>query len=140
MTLFVQHLRDGNNIQAQKQRLINQIANLIIDDKREYTWTLTKYDRSKTKSQLAYYFGVVIPALMEFQGCSKVEADEALRYELLPPDFREIFGKVIEYRPRIKNMKVKPMATYIDTCVNFLGAWGVFVPPAPYRGNEDESS
>jgi len=135
MSLFVQHLRDGNNTHAQKQRLINQISNLIIDDKHEYTWTMTKYDKSKTKAQLGYYWGVVIPEMMRWQGSTSKECDQALKEELLPPKIITIFEQAREVRPSIADMKVKEMSEYIDICVSFLGTWGVFVPPAPYKEN-----
>ena len=133
MILFTQHLRAGNNTQSQKQRLINQITNLIIDEQHQYTWTMTPYDKSKTTAQVNYYFGVVVKSLMDAQGLSKNEADETLRQELLTPTFTEVFGKVVETRPRVKYMKLKPMSEYINSCVEMLGAYGILVPPAPYK-------
>jgi len=133
MILFTQHLRDGPNIESQKQRLIDQIYNLIIDEKREYTWTLTKFDKSKTKSQLNYYWGVVVKEGMIHFGYSKKEMDIALKNELLPPKIVKLFGMITEVRPSIAEMKLKPMADYIDTCINFLGAYDVFVPSPPYK-------
>lgn len=133
MTLFTQHLRAGNNTQSQKQRLINQITNLIIDEKHEYTWVMTKYDKSKTTAQVNYYFGVVVKSLMDAQGLTKEEADDALRQELLTPTFSEVFGKVVETRPRVKYMKLRPMSNYIDSCVELLGTYGVLVSAPPYK-------
>lgn len=133
MNLFTQHLRDGNNIQSQKQRLIDQIKNLIIDEKHEYTWTMAKYDKSKTRQQLRYYWGVVIPEMMRWQGSSSKECDQALKEELLPPKIIIIFEQAREVRPSIAEMKVKEMSEYIDICVSFLGTYGVFVPAPPYK-------
>ena len=135
--LFTQHLRDGDQVQAQKQRLINQISQLIIDNKHEYTWTMAKYDKSKTTAQVNYYFGVVVKSLMEAQGLTKEEADNALRNELLTPTHSEAFGKIIETRPRVKYMKLRPMSVYIDSCVLLLGTYGVLVSPPPYKHCEE---
>lgn len=137
MILFTQHLRDGNNTQSQKQRLINQIANLIIDEKNEYTWTMAKYNKSKTVAQLGYYWGVVIPEMMRWQGSTSKECDQALKEELLPPKIITIFEQPREVRPSIAEMKVGEMSEYIELCVSFLGTYGVFVPPPPYKNGEE---
>jgi len=131
--LFTQHLRDGPGVDNQNKRLINQISQLIIDEKHEYTWTMAKYDKSKTRAQLAYYWGVVIPPMMTWQGSTSKECDQALKEELLPPKIVTIFEQPREVRPSIAEMKVKPMSDYIDMCVNFLGTWGVLIPAPPYK-------
>lgn len=138
MNLFTQHLRDGDNTQSQKQRLINQISNLLIDEKHEYTWTMEKYDKSKTTAQLNYYWGVVVKEGMVHFGYSKKEMDIALKDELLPFNVVELFGKPTEVRQSIAEMKVRPMSDYIDICVSFLGTYGVLVPVPPYKGNTDD--
>ncbi len=99
----------------------------------EYTIVVTKFDKGKTQAQLGYYWGVIIPEMMRFQGCSSSDADIVLKTELVPPKIKKIMGVVIEVRASIAKMKIKEMSEYIDSCVNFLGTWGVVVPPPPYK-------
>jgi len=131
--LFTQHLRNGEYLGGQKKRVCEYIGKLVTSDKVEFTITITPFQRSKSSQQLGYYWGVVIPEMMRFQGCSSVEADQVLKTELVPPEVRVIMDITIEVRASIAKMKIREMAEYIDLCINFLGTWGVAVPPPPYK-------
>ncbi|MCP4493113.1 MAG: hypothetical protein GY820_38315 [Gammaproteobacteria bacterium] len=102
----------------------------------EYTVNISRFEKNKTQAQLGYYWGVIIPELMRFQGCSAIEADHVLKTELVPPRITMIMEVVIHIRASIAKMKIKEMAEYIDNCVHFLGTWGVVVPPPPYKGED----
>ncbi len=135
-TLHTQHIRHGRYTESQVQRACSYIQCLEVTERQEYTITISKYDRSKTTAQLGYYWGVIIPELMRFQGCSSVEADQVLKTELVPPQIKTVMDITIEIRASIAKMKVKEMSEYIDNCIHFLGSWGVNVPPPPYKGDE----
>ena len=134
--IFTQHIRHGSQQGTQRERVIKFLTALEATEKMEYTISVSKFNKSKTAAQLGYYWGVVVPEFMRFQGCSSNEADQALKTELVPPIIKEIMGITIEVRTSIAKMKVKEMSEYIDLCVNFMGTWGVSVPSPPYKPQE----
>ncbi len=132
--LFLQHIRNGEYTSQQKNRVCDHIQGLEPTEKLEFTIAITKLDKSKTNQQLKYYWSVVIREGMIHFGYSKKQMDIALKDELLTPDVVELLGRSTEVRPSIAEMKIKPMSDYIDSCINFLGTWGVIVPSPPYKG------
>ena len=136
MNNFTQLIRHGKYTDSQKARVIEHISRLKVDEKLEYEIIVKRYVESKTKAQLGYYFGVIIPHLMEFQGCSSKDADIALKDELVPPTIVQVLGKTIQVRASIAEMKINEMSEYIDLCINFLGSWGINIPLPPYKSGE----
>ena len=133
MDKFIQLIRHGDKTEFQKNRVVSYIYDLEIAENLEYEITVKQYSPSKTAQQLGYYWGVVIPHFMEWQGCSSEEADQVLKETLVPPVIKTVMGKVIQVRVSIAKMRVKEMSKYIDLCVNFLGSHNVNVPSPPYR-------
>jgi len=134
MKTRVQLIRFGNNTQTQKVLITAFIDDLVVDAKNEFEVTVRPYKKSKTKEQLGYYWAVVIPCFMDWQGCGSEEADQVLKETLVPPEIKTIMGHVIQVRVSIAKMKVNEMAAYIDLCINFLGSHSVRVPSPPYKG------
>ena len=135
MNNFTQLIRYGKHTDHQKDRVINHISKLVIDENLEYEVIVKRYVESKTTAQLNYYWGVVVVHLMMYSGCDKKEADAALKEELVTPKFTDVLGKTIETKASIAEMNIKVMSEYIDNCINFLGTWGVNVPSPPYKSN-----
>jgi len=133
MSNFKQLLRAGQFTEQQKTRAKTFIDSLEVAENFEYIIEVKPYLVSKTAEQRGYYYGVIIPHFMEFQGCTKNEADVCLKEELLTPKVVEVLGKVYEIRPSIAKMNIRDMSSYIDSCINFLGSWGVNVPPPTYK-------
>lgn len=141
-TIFTQHIRVQNQ-EIHKLRAIKNIDELDVKEGQEYTVEITPYSNAKTVRQLGYYWGVIIPVVVEWQGLSKAvidksiepkdTADQFLKDNCCSPIFVEVMGKPFEVKPSIAKMKVKQMATYLDDCVNFLGINGQHVPPPEWR-------
>lgn len=131
--LHTQHIRHGTYKKDQIKRACEHIQQLKTSDKMGYTITITQFDMSKSAAQRGYYFGVVIPEMMRWQGCSDKAADKMLKKELLAPEVTKILGKNIETWPSIADMNLGEMAEYIDDCINFMGSWGIAVPSPPYK-------
>lgn len=130
---FTQLIRDGQYSESQKTRVIDFISSLIIDERSEYEITIKPYKKNKTLEQLGYYWAVIVPVCMEWQGLVKGDADIWLKEKCAIPRVIEVMGEVFEVRASIAKMKIKEMSKYIDDCVNFLGSHGQYVPPPPHK-------
>ncbi len=130
---FTQLIRFGPKTEFQKNRAAAYIYDLEPAENQEYEVTVKPYKKSKTHEQLGYYWGVVIPEFMEWQGCSSEEADQVMKETLVPPVIKSVMGHVIQVRVSIAKMKVNEMSKYIDLCINFLGSHDVRVPAPPYK-------
>jgi len=126
-------IRNGKHTAYQKGHVIDYIQNLPVDEKREYEISIKPYKKNKSLEQLGYYFSTVVRVCQDWQGLNNLEAHEFLKLNCTTPQFFDACGERYEYRPSIKNMKVKPMGDYIDTCVKFLGSEGQYVPPPIYK-------
>lgn len=132
---FKQIIRFGEYTDAHKSRLINYITQLIIDEKHEYEVCIKPFKQSKTLEQLGYYFPVVVAVASQWQGITTDQAHIFLKKECLTPVFfSALNGTSYEYRPSVKKMNIKPMAEYIDMCINYLGSHGQYCPPPTYKG------
>ena len=132
MSNFNQLLRFGDHTETQKQRLIDYVTGLVIDENMEYEAIVRPYKKSKTKEQLGYYFSTVVPVACAWQGLVADDGDMWLRSKCVIPEHREIMGEMFEIRPSISKMKIDVMSKYIDDCINFLGSHGEYVPPPRY--------
>ena len=118
---------------SDKERVINFISSLTFDDDKPIQVSFGEYKTSKTLKQLGYFFSAVIPACMNWQGLTELEADTFLKENCCRPFFKEILGKTYEVRKSIAKMKVKEMADYIAACIDFLGFNGVYVAPPTWN-------
>jgi hypothetical protein len=130
-----QLIRFGPNTQYQKDRACEFIQNLEVTEKCEFESTVKQYKESKSADQLGYYFVSVVRVAAEWQGMTPKTAHEFLKknccYKVY---FSDLSGNSYEYRPSIADMNLKPMAEYIDLCINFLGSNGQYVPPPTTKG------
>jgi len=130
-----QLIRYGKHTEYQKKQVVDFIDNLTIEESKEYQVTVKPYKLSKSDEQRGYYFSTVVRVAADWQGMTPPRAHELLKanccYKVY---FSDLAGNAYEYRPSIKDMKIKPMAEYIDTCIKFLGAEGQYCPPPTRRG------
>jgi len=73
----------------------------------------------KTKNQLAYYFGALIPVIMDWTGHSKDETDMHMRIEFLEVELIKHKDKEYQYVPSIKDLSKKKMSEFIDNVYRF---------------------
>jgi hypothetical protein len=132
MNKFIQFI-NPNDPERQKARVVEFIQTLPTSAGERWEVTVKTHKKSKTLEQLRYYYGVVVPVVMEDQGLTKHQADEWLKNECCEPTHIEVLGKVFEIRPSISKMKVNEMSSYIDDCINYLGLHGIPVPAPEYR-------
>ncbi|MBL4664295.1 MAG: hypothetical protein JKY22_12260 [Flavobacteriaceae bacterium] len=120
---------------SDKERVINYISSLTLEDDKPIQVSFGEYKTSKTLNQLGYYWGVVVKIAGFDIGLESKEMDAVLKEELVAPKYAEAFGKITEVRKSIAEMKVKEMSDYIDACVRFLGERGIEIP-MPYYLHE----
>lgn len=77
---------------------------------------VSRYVKSKTNPQLAMYFGPVLDAWSDYTGYTKDEADDELRKAYLAPQLSvsKLTGEESMERPRIRDLNVEQMTTYLD--------------------------
>lgn len=128
-------IRFGKYTDVQKEHVVNFINRLVIDEKHEYEFECKPYKQNKTLEQLGYFYAVIVPVAMDWQGLTKNQAEAFLKEECLPPVcFSTLDRKEYQYRPSIgKGTKIDVMSKFIDDCVNFLGSHGQYVPPPTYK-------
>lgn len=130
---FIQNIRFKNS-EIHKERIYQFVEHLEIKEDVEYQCIIKPYKKSKTLEQLGYYFSVVVAVAAEWQGLTTDQAHIFLKKECLTPVlFSALDGTSYEYRPSVKKMKIKPMAEYIDMCINYLGSHGQYCPPPRYK-------
>lgn len=134
MNKFHQLIRFGEYTQNHKTRVIEFISNLIIEEKKEYKITIEQYKENKTLEQLGYYWSTIVPVCMDWQGLVKDDADVWLKEKCAIPRVITVMGEVFEIRASIAKMKLDEMSRYIDDCINFMGAQGIYVPAPRYKG------
>jgi len=133
MNNFNQNIRFKNS-EPNKERIYQFVQKLIITEKDEYECIIKPLTKSKTLEQLGYYFPVVVAVAAEWQGLTTEQAHIFLKKECLTPVFFSLLdGTSYEYRPSVKKMNIKPMAEYIDMCINYLGSHGQYCPPPRYK-------
>lgn len=134
MSNFIQNIRFKNS-EIHKERIHHFVENLDIKEDCEYQCVIKPYKKSKTEEQLGYYFPVVVAVAADWQGLTTEQAHIFLKKECLTPVFFSVLdGTAYEYIPSVKKMNMKPMAEYIDMCINYLGSNGQYCPPPRYKG------
>jgi hypothetical protein len=129
-----QLIRFGPHTDYQKCEAKKSIDNLEITEKKEYELSIKPYKLSKSDEQRGYYFVSVVRVAAEWQGMTPTNAHEFLKQNCCyKVHFSDLLGNAYEFRPSIADMNLKPMAEYIDMCINFLGANGQYVPPPTYK-------
>ena len=128
MNNFKQLIRHENE-EMHKERVYKFLRLLEVNKDTEYECVIKPYKSSKSLDQLGYYWTAVISTARDWQGLTVEEADVFLKYQCLPPVYREIMGETYEIRKSIAKMKVDEMRLYIDDCINFLCDHCQAVPP-----------
>lgn len=135
MNNFIQNIR-FKNAETHKDRAKQYLDNLKITEDVEYQCVIKPYRKSKSLEQLGYYFPVIVAVAAQWQGITPKQAHIFLKVECLTPVFfSALDGTSYEYKPSVKEMNIKPMAEYIDTCINYLGSHGQYCPPPRYKDN-----
>ena len=82
-------------------------------------------EANKTSSQLGYYFGALIPLIMEWTGYAKTEADHHMRVELLGSI--QMIHKKKEYHiiPSVRELSKAKMSEYINDVYEFCITHGL---------------
>ena len=127
-------VRHGTQEEQLKFRAKKFIDDLEPTEDKSFEIIIKKHQTSKTLEQLGYYWGVIIPYLMDWSGNTKDECDQILKHKLVPPQEFQFDDVVYEIRPSIAKMKVKEMSSYIDQCIIYLAGEGCAIPHPHYKG------
>lgn len=87
----------------------------------EYEMAINSLE-GKTARQLAYYYGALIPLLMNWSGNSKSDMDKIMKAELLDPEVFKFQGKEILVLPSLSELSKVKMSRFIDNVVEFMDA------------------
>ena len=109
---------------------------------KEFTLTLKPERRTKTNPQLGYYFGVVLPYILQgFQdaGNSLPDTKEGIqlvhtlmkRRFLEPIRIADANGEIHELEPSLEDAAKQEMGEYIDKCIAFALEYLNIHVPAP---------
>lgn len=85
----------------------------------DYEMTIESCE-GKTASQLAFYYGSLIPILMNWSGNSKSDMDKIMKAELLDPEVFKFQGKEILVLPSLRELSKVKMSRFIDNVVEFM--------------------
>jgi hypothetical protein len=105
--------------------------------------TFSKHRASKSRDQLAWYWGAILPALADRTGYSPEEMHAWCAYKFLNPPERktleivDVNGEIVEYADvqvvpdRVSLLTTGQMADYLTDICEFAGAsLGLHIPPA----------
>ena len=84
-------------------------------------------EANKTSSQLGYYFGALIPLIVEL-GHSKTEADHHMRVEFLEPMEMKHRDKEYTFIPSLKDLNKVKMSKFINDVFEFCVTYGLNPP------------
>lgn len=99
--------------------------------------TLLSAEEFKTKKQLGYYYGVIIPiAANGFRArgnfTDEERTDYLLRMELFNEVIHDAHGGVVKFPCAIQDASKAEMSKYIDDCINWCAIeLGVVIPAPP---------
>lgn len=117
----------GGNIRFKNVSLFKQFLSTFPDGT-PIKITVGQQYGEVSKNQMAYYYGVIIPAAMEEYGYLNPEdADRAFKATFL------VENKGTEYerlKSKSKDLDVVEMSEYLEKCIKQLAIDGVVVPPA----------
>lgn len=99
--------------------------------------TLLTDEDFKTKPQLGYYYGVIVPAAAMgyraagYAGTNDEKADFLLRREFYNETIFDTSGESITYPCSLSDISKEDMSTFIDNCIAFCAMELDIVVPAP---------
>lgn len=88
--------------------------------------TVTVARNKRTDRQARYYFGVVVPLIAEHCGYDKQEMHELLAMRFLRIEDDPVTGA--PRRKRTPDTDTAEFSVYVDQCIQFAAALGVYIP------------
>lgn len=97
---------------------------------RHVTVTVERYVKSKSNPQLAYYFGLVVPAWSDYTGYEEDEMHAELKKAYLPRrrDFAKLTGEIVDDIPSLAELTVEEMSRFLDRVVREAALQGIKIP------------
>ena len=128
--IFYGAIKDGKLVLDQRQLFDVWLGAQKHDERIELV--IQSIARDKTNQQLGYYFGVLIPALVEITGYTKDEADGVVCRMFLTMNR----GLPNEYVRSKADLTTVEMGELIDSVIMLLAQNGCVVEPKPLQHKE----
>lgn len=74
----------------------------------------------KTKNQLGYYYGALLPIIVEYTGYSKSDTDMIMKSEFLMPKEFTCNGRTYNVLPSLKEVKKVEMSKFIENVLEYM--------------------
>jgi len=93
---------------------------LVKHEGKQVRLSCEKWNPTKTKEQLGYYYAAIAQPFGDHYGYTKDEASEVLRQECMLSKVVTINKEEYVIRPRVSSLKRSEMSEYISRCIQWL--------------------
>lgn len=114
------------------------IAEGRINPEKGFVLYLTDGKVSRTSSQNAYYFGVIVKTMADASGVDSEDLHEIFKTKYAPFKMVEfIEGKRRKARKSTRDMTKEEFSVYIEKCIAFCSEYGIVIP-SPERLSDSQ--